>query len=245
MQYEKSISLQTWVTEMKSEDFWNSRKRFSHSVCKSFGIPIRFHYSMYLTLILFALYGLTKNVDFSKPWPGLLNEGISLFFLTTIFASILLHELGHASVAVILKRKVHGIIIYPFLGGTVFKHSKKLSARNDILVISAGPLINFAIAWFLSHLSSINFVNAVVKVNIWIGCMNLVPLFPLDGGRILKSMLTLKGWSNARINSVVLNSSRLSALGIGVAAFRSGDYVLLVFTILLLLAAHAEFSSSE
>ena len=236
---------QARMTKMKSKEFWNARKRFSHSAGKLFGVPIRIHCGVYLALLLFATYGLAKNVNYSKPWPDLLNEGIFLLFLIAIFVSVLLHEIGHASVAVILKRKVHGIIIYPFLGGTVFKHSKNLSAKNDILVITAGPVTNFAIAGILSYLSNSDFVNAVAEANIWIGCLNLLPLWPLDGARILKSALSLRGWKNMRMNRIMLASSRLSALGMGVVAFRGSDYILFVFIVLLLLVAHIEFRSSK
>jgi len=148
-------------------------------------------------------------------------------------------------VATILKRKVHGIIIYPFLGGTIFKQSKRLSAKNDILVVTAGPATNFAVAGILAYLSNADFVNAVVEANIWIGCLNLVPLWPLDGGRILQSALFLKSWDDVRVSRIMLASSRLSALGMGVAAFRGSDYILFVFAVLLLLVAHIEFRSSK
>lgn len=230
---------------MKSEQFWNARKRFSHSVAKPFDVPVRIHYSVYLALFLFIAYSLIKNVDYSKPWPDLLSQAIFLFFLAAIFISVLLHELGHASVALILKRKVYGIIVYPFLGGTVFKQSKNLSPGNDILVVTAGPFTNFAIAGILSYISNSDFVTAVAKANIWIGCLNLLPLWPLDGGRILRSALSLKGWGNMKINRIVLTSSRLSALGMGVVAFRGGDFILIVFTVLLLFVAHVEFSNSK
>ena len=230
---------------MKSEKFWNARKRFSHIAGKPLGVPIRIHYSVYLTLLLFAIYGLVKNVDYSNPWPDLLGEGIFLLFLTTIFASILLHELGHSVVASILKRKVTGIIIYPLFGGTVFKHTRSSSPGNDFLIANAGPLMNFAIAGILSHLNSLNFINAIAEVNIWIGCLNLMPLWPLDGGRILKSLLALKGWRHTKINRIMLNSSRLSALGMGLTAFTSRDYLSLIFIAFLLLIAHAEFSKSN
>jgi len=231
--------------KMKSEEFWNSRKKFSHGLGKPFGVPVRVHYSVYLALLLFAIYGLARNVDYSKPWPDLWRELLFLFFLITIFVSILLHEIGHAGVAVILKRKVHGIIIYPFMGGTISKQSETLSAKNDILVIIAGPFTNFAVAGILSYLSNSDFVNAVAEANIWIGCLNLLPLWPLDGGRILKSVLLLKNLGYMRINRVMLASSRISALGMGVTAFRNEDYVLFIFTVLLLSVAHIEFSRSK
>lgn len=230
---------------MKSEDCWNTRKRFSHSIGKIFDVPVRIRYSVYLTLLISAGYSLIKNIDYSKPWTGLIDEGVSLLYTVAVFASILLHEIGHATVAVMLKRKVHEIIIYPFLGGTVFKQLKNLSPLNNILVVGAGPLTNFAIAGFLSRLRNINFINAIVKVNTLIGSLNLLPFWPLDGGRILESILMLKGWSNTRINSVVLNSSRLSALGMGITAFTNGDYLSMIFTVFLLIVAHVEFHNDK
>ena len=119
---------------------------------------------------------------------------LSVPYFVAIFISILLHEIGHAYMAVRYGYKVDNIEIGLFFG----------QANMDIDSIREGHLINIAIAgpcvnfilMIISFILQISFpcmfFNAMCITNFLLFITNIIPIFPLDGGRILRSILILK-----------------------------------------------------
>ena len=147
-----------------------------------------------LKIFLFALiFAITKQIEF--------------YAILMIYAVI--HELGHLFWGLILKLKPEAFSITPFglqisfkaepnLYNTKIKNGTKLCLKRMSLAL-AGPLTNFIIALILIILNNIElyknsifFGEVAIYANILIGIFNLIPIYPLDGGRILKEIISIR-----------------------------------------------------
>ena len=147
-----------------------------------------------LKIFLFALiFAITKQIEF--------------YAILMIYAVI--HELGHLFWGLILKLKPEAFSITPFglqisfkaepnLYNTKIKNGTKLCLKRMSLAL-AGPLTNFIIALILIILNNIElyknsifFGEVAIYANILIGTFNLIPIYPLDGGRILKEIISIR-----------------------------------------------------
>lgn len=151
-----------------------------------------------------------------------------LIFVVVAFISVLVHELGHA-----LTGRMFGagswIELYSFGGLT--HHDRSLSRWRDVLMAVAGPAFGFGLfglCWILyPHLHPLSMyrfpIEKMMEVNLVWGVLNLLPVLPLDGGRVLSGML---GPTRRRL-------SRQIAIGVAVIAAAAGftllgDYFLLI-----------------
>ena len=134
----------------------------------------------------------------------LITSQLEMYLLLMIFACI--HELSHLFVGIILGFKAQEIKITPVGLQVSFEikceeYNEKIRKGNILslkkaLIASAGPAINFAIALVLLTLGSFNKIDLnnliyqnAIYANILIGLFNLIPIYPLDGGRILNEIL--------------------------------------------------------
>jgi Zn-dependent protease/CBS domain-containing protein len=162
------------------------------------GIPIFVHGSW---LVIYALITWTLAVGY---FPRVLPElppaaywANGLIAAALLFVSVLLHELSHSFVATAHGLQVRGITLHVF-GGVSHLEDEAPSPRAEFLIAVVGPLTSFAIAGLLwtvggTGLAGEGSVHAVldyvVLVNVAVGVFNLIPGFPLDGGRILRAVL--------------------------------------------------------
>ena len=162
------------------------------------GIPINVHTSW---LLVYALITWTLAVGyFPQTLPGLSWASAWLSGLAAallLFVSVLLHELSHAFVARAHGLSVSGITLHVF-GGVSQLEEEPASARAEFLIAGAGPLSSFAIAGMLWGIGASGGVRTgvasaileyLIFINTAIGVFNLVPGFPLDGGRLLRAAL--------------------------------------------------------
>ena len=107
-------------------------------------------------------------------------------YLIIMFFSII-HEIGHILTGLILKMKVEKLEVMPFGLSVAFyiNFNDKYFKIKEILVALAGPLTSLALAIYIKNIE-------VVYSNILILLFNLIPLYPLDGGRIIKGILQIK-----------------------------------------------------
>jgi Zn-dependent protease/predicted transcriptional regulator len=160
------------------------------------GIPIRIHASW---LAVYALITWTLAVGyFPRVLPEVSTLGAWLSGLVAallLFVSVLLHELSHSFVARAHGHPVRGITLHIF-GGVSELEGEPRTPRAEVLTAAVGPLTSFAIAGLLWLLRASDVVPAgapqaivgyLMFVNVAVGAFNLVPGFPLDGGRLLRA----------------------------------------------------------
>ena len=162
------------------------------------GIPINVHTSW---LLVYALIAWTLAVGyFPRTLPELSSVAAWLGGLAAallLFVSVLLHELSHSLVARAHGLRVSGITLHVF-GGVSQLEEEPPTARAELLIAAVGPLSSFAIAAVLwavraGGVMTMGLGGAILDylifINTAVGVFNLVPGFPLDGGRILRAML--------------------------------------------------------
>ena len=154
-------------------------------VCDAFGIPVYLDFSLIILLILFVM-------DF-----GSFVYGLS--FALALALSIVAHELGHALTARAFGYRTRDITL-SLLGGCASLISLPRKAWQEFLTAIAGPAVSFVIsglAWL-----SLNFLPVeerwtvlVLYYTMWmnfvLGCFNLLPGFPMDGGRVFRSVASV------------------------------------------------------
>jgi Zn-dependent protease/predicted transcriptional regulator len=166
-------------------------------LAKIFGIPINLHVSWFLiaALIIWSL----ASTYFPRAYPGWATTTYWIVGAVTAilsFASVLLHELGHSVVALREKVPVRNITLFIF-GGVAQIGSEPQTAGAELRIAIAGPLTSLVLAG-LSGLLSLG-VAAVAplaapftyltRINLMLALFNLIPGFPLDGGRVLRAVL--------------------------------------------------------
>jgi Zn-dependent protease len=152
---------------------------------------------------------------------------LGFFAVVGIFASIVLHELGHSLVARRFGMEMRGITLHMF-GGAAELEDEPTSPTAELFVAAAGPATSFALAGLLrlmavataglssSELPIEVLLRYVSTLNLVLGIFNLLPAFPLDGGRILRAVLWLKNGDHDRATRL---ASQIGAgLGFGLAA---------------------------
>ncbi|NOY26125.1 MAG: hypothetical protein GXP62_09660 [Oligoflexia bacterium] len=195
-------------------------------------IPIRLHSSFLL------LAGVMVGWDLLRSGP---TAALSALILgTMVFASVLLHELGHALTGRLFGVTTRDITLYPF-GGIARMDITNLRAGPEIVISLAGPLVNLVLALLGMVLLQLGLPLAgeLVMVNLVLGIFNLVPAFPMDGGRVLRAVISLRR-SPAAATRAALSVSRWFAWAFIIAAPLLGSWSLALVGGFLLLSIQAE-----
>jgi Zn-dependent protease len=163
------------------------------------GIPISVDLSW---LLIVALLAWTLTGEFHKRLPELSEPvvwAMGLIVTLAFFVCIVLHELGHAIVAQNTGIPLRGITLFMF-GGVAQLEGEPNSASGEFFMAIAGPLVSAVLAGIFAVLAYIGefagwgtalvlVLQTLFAVNITVLAFNLVPAFPLDGGRVLRSIL--------------------------------------------------------
>ncbi len=173
--------------------------RHSHTIPlgRIIGIPIGLDYSWFL---IFVLLTWTLAVGYFpsefKNWPIAEYWIVGAVTSVLLFASVLLHELGHSVVALRYKIPVRSITLFIF-GGVAQIGKEPPSAAAEFWIAIAGPVVSFALAILFGLLeplfASIAPLLALAKylsfINGALAVFNLIPGFPLDGGRVFRAIV--------------------------------------------------------
>ena len=209
------------------------------------GIPIRIHASW---LLVYALLTWSLAVGyFPQVLPDLEPSAYWAYGLLAallLFAAVLLHELSHALVARTYGLEVRGITLHVF-GGVAHLEEDAPTPRAEFLIAVAGPLTSFGIAavlWLVLVSGAVGSPHAVAVIdylrfiNVAVGAFNLIPGFPLDGGRVLRALLWAWQGSAARatwLAARVGTAFAFGLMGLGVLQILGGALVGGFWTILI------------
>jgi len=159
---------------------------------------------------------------------------VGVFLVLLAFASVLLHELGHAVVSRRLGVPVSGIEL-SFFGGAAKMIELPKTANHEIAIAAAGPAVSLILAgagFGLAGVTGIGIFHLLGWINVVIAAFNLLPALPMDGGRILRALLTRK-FDYIRATDLSVTVSRAFAILFVVVALTGGSFQLLVLAPLL------------
>ena len=166
--------------------------KYSFRIGSAWGIPIEIHITFILLMAL----------EFVLSFPQL----YFFFIILLLFVFVVLHELSHSLVARHYKIKVRKIVLYPIGGVSEIEEIPENPSVEWRMAI-AGPLTSFAIGLGLFGLGQVmtigvpvipliittgNMMLELAQLNILLGAFNLIPAFPMDGGRVFRAFLAEK-----------------------------------------------------
>lgn len=213
----------------------------STSLGKVYGIPIRVHITLWILLPIIAMnfaHGLGSN---SLLWGLLAAVGL--------FASVALHELGHSIVAIHKGCRVREILLLPIGGVAQMEHLP--SQPNDELQIAiAGPAVSMLLAivfagiGHLAHQAGMRSATVILTVlgsiNFILALFNLLPSFPMDGGRVFRAWMTPRvGRLEATRRAAKIG--RVMAIIFGIIGVFQFNLFLIAIAIFIYFAAGAEY----
>jgi len=172
-------------------------KKHTIPLGKIIGIPIGLDYTWFLIFVLLT-WSLAVNYfphEF-KQWPVIEYWIVGAVTSIMLFVSVLLHELGHSVVAIYYKIKVKQITLFLF-GGVAEIAGEPPKAIAEFWIAIAGPIVSFLLAgvfYLLKVISGgVNSLFALFEylafINFVLALFNLIPGFPLDGGRVLRAII--------------------------------------------------------
>lgn len=173
--------------------------KWSINAGKIFGIQLRIHLTFFLLLLFVFAAVLTERHSLQAAL-------LSALFICTIFVCVVIHEVGHSLIARRFGKEPRSITLLP-IGGIASVEEMPKKPSQEIAIALIGPFINIVIAGVLFlvawgkvkvELPSLypetlaTFVGGLIGVNIMLAIFNMIPAFPMDGGRVLRSLLALK-----------------------------------------------------
>ncbi len=226
----------------------------SYKILKVFGISVELHITFLLLLAGFFAWGWLSD--------GLVSGIQTLVFFILIFTVVVMHELSHSLVAIMSGIKVTRIILLPIGGVASIEIPEKPIV--ELMMSIAGPFFNFMLAFLCILLLSIMIplaeIPAILQgleepsllvsstqgilvlllwINMMLGLFNLVPAFPMDGGRIFRSILALF-IDYTRATRIAVNVGRIIAVAMVVLGL-FGNPWLLVIGLLIFLVGGQEY----
>lgn len=218
---------------------------WSFSIGRLFGSDVRVHVTFFLLL---AWIGVATYSD-----GGLPAAIENIVFVIALFACVLAHEFGHALAARRYGIATPDITLLP-IGGLARLEKIPENPRQEIIVALAGPAVNVVI-WALlvgilgantqfDQLANIDstgseFLGRLAVVNLLLAVFNLIPAFPMDGGRVFRAVLSLR-MDRVKATRIAAIAGQIVALLLGFAGLSSGNPVLILIAVFVFVAANAE-----
>ncbi len=184
------------------------------------GTAIRIHITFLLFLVWIFVAGLAT---------GGVNDALSsLVFMVLLFACVLAHEFGHIFTARAFGVATPDVTLLP-IGGVARLERIPEKPSEEFLVAIAGPLVNVAIAIVLiavapTHLNVAHFaamespkvsmIDRLAEVNLFLAVFNMIPAFPMDGGRVLRALLAIR-LGHVRATEIAATIGQWAAFGFG------------------------------
>ncbi len=223
---------------------------WSITIARLAGSEIRVH----LTFLI--LLGWIAFVDYQQAGAAGALSGV--VFLLAVFACVALHELGHALAARRYGIATPDITLLP-IGGVARLSRLPERPSEEIVIAVAGPAVNVAIAAVLVlflhvrfDLASVTsfgayahgFFTRLAVVNVFLVLFNLIPAFPMDGGRVLRALLSYR-LGRRRATVVAGRIGQVLAVGFAIAGLLSGNTILVLIAAFVFLAAQAEIGGAN
>ncbi len=186
---------------------------YSIRICRIFGIDVKAHVSLTLILLIltYVFYANKPPFGFSD-LQNPMRLIYSVAMAVSIFLAVLIHELSHSLVAKRLGAKVREIVLFIF-GGVASIEELPKEPKKEFAIAIAGPLASLVLSLFL--LTPFRFLRLFGYFNLILAIFNLIPAFPMDGGRILRSLLA-KRYGYVRATRISAGVGKFLAIIMGI-----------------------------
>ncbi|WGT50514.1 site-2 protease family protein [Thioclava nitratireducens] len=222
---------------------------WSYSLGKIGGTVLRVH----VTFVLLIIWITATAWAAEGPQAALVN----MLFILSVFACVVLHEFGHATMAARFGVRTPDITLLP-IGGLARLERIPENPKQEILIAVAGPAVNVVIfliltiflggrGW-LSDLQSLDnpaqsFWGRLALVNALLVAFNLIPAFPMDGGRVFRAALALF-MDRVKATQVAARTGQVIALLFAYWGLTSGNPILVLIAVFIFFAAGSESSDA-
>jgi stage IV sporulation protein FB len=223
---------------------------WSVSLGRLAGTEFRIHFTF---VLLIAWFGLAAGLQ-----GGMVAALDAVVFVLAVFCCVVLHEYGHILTARHFGIATRDITLLP-IGGVASVERMPERPDQELLVALAGPAVNGIIALFLfaafganldleQKVASVNdlqigFATRLALVNVMLALFNLIPAFPMDGGRVLRALLSLC-LDRARATRIAVRIGQGCAFGLGFLGL-FGNPLLVFIALFIFLAASHEAHATE
>jgi Zn-dependent protease len=207
------------------------------------GVPVRLHFTFVLLFVFLVVAGIGQGQS------GMMNVA----YIAALFGSVILHEVGHSLVGRRYGVRTLEIVMFPIGGVARLERSPK--PREEFWIALAGPLVNVVIAaglfgaliWRgglvpiagLSQPTDANLLERIATGNLVLAAFNLLPAFPMDGGRILRSALALRK-PPEQATRLAARAGQFLAIGLGLYGLLGANYMLVFIAFFVYLGAAQE-----
>lgn len=209
------------------------------------GIWIRVHWTFIILPIWIYFSSIMSGT-------GVTAALATVLFVLAIFGCVLLHELGHALAARQFGIPTRDITLLP-IGGVAALERMPRNPWQELWIAVAGPLVNVVIATVLfvglwiGPAGNAGFVGRFIQqlaiTNIALVVFNMIPAFPMDGGRVLRSVLAMfMEW--VRATSIAVSVGKFAAFGLGFLGLFSGNLMIVLIALFVYFAAHSELMAA-
>jgi len=208
------------------------------------GIPVRVHFTFVLLLVYFGFLAASQGG----------NVAATLTFVVAVFGCVVLHELGHASMARAYGVRTREIVLYPI--GGIARLESIPTGLAELFIALAGPAVNLVLApLFLGAMvlfqipfdlesagvvaSFRDVLQQLLVANVMLFLFNLIPAFPMDGGRVLRALLTLT-MPAERATAIAAAVGQAIAVALGALGLLASQPMLLFVALFVFLGAAQE-----
>src|SRR5918997_2450587 len=222
----------------------------SFKIGRAFGIDVKVHWTFFLLLAFFFFLGYQGA-------GGLVGALTTSVIIVALFFCVLLHEFGHSIVAQRLGIEVPDITLLP-IGGLARLKTLPENPWDEVKIAIAGPLVNVVLApiFFIAAaligadlLRPVNVLEGGASVgqiiaylgiiNIALATFNLIPAFPMDGGRILRGLLATR-YGAVRSTGTASTVGQVFAVGFFILAFTTNSFMLALIAVFIFFGASGE-----
>jgi Zn-dependent protease/CBS domain-containing protein len=223
---------------------------WSWKIGRVLGIPIYVHWTFLVLIAWLVLGEVLQGHDLVTALSG-------VGFVLALFGCVVLHELGHATAARHYGVPTADITLLP-IGGVARLQRIPEHPPQELVVALAGPAVNVAIVAVLlalgvrflgdvadpDHLIKGGFWPKLLEVNVFLVLFNLLPAFPMDGGRVLRALLAMR-LEYARATRIAASVGQFMAIGFGLLGLMQGNPILLLIALFVWIGAESEASQIE
>jgi stage IV sporulation protein FB len=224
---------------------------WSFRIARIWGIEVRVHVTFLLLLAFFAFGAYQRD--------GSQAALMTTAFILLLFLCVLLHEFGHALAAARYGIKTPDIMLLP-IGGVARLQRMPDHPGQELVVAIAGPLVNVVIAagLYLGGLArwggwqnvadldnpAADLLGNLMRINVALVLFNLIPAFPMDGGRVLRALLAMR-MNYARATRVAATVGQVLAFGFALWGIAVGNILLVLVAVFVYFGAGQEAAAAQ